>query len=216
MLEGVVPFPPEYAARYRARGYWADRALRDEFSTVFQRYAERVALVDGERTFTYGEVDRLSTNLALNLLDIGLVPLDRVILALPNVAEFVILYFALQKTGAIPIAALVTHRFAEISQFAHLSGATAVATPDRTRDFDFSACFGLHALHHRAQTRDRARRGDERRAVARRPHRAAGNARPAIARRDRDRSDRSVRVPALGRHDRHSKADPAHAQRLRL
>jgi 2,3-dihydroxybenzoate-AMP ligase len=139
MLEGVVPFPPEYAARYRARGYWADRALRDEFSTVFQRYAERVALVDGERTFTYGEVDRLSTNLALNLLDIGLVPLDRVILALPNVAEFVILYFALQKTGAIPIAALVTHRFAEISQFAHLSGATAVATPDRTRDFDFSA-----------------------------------------------------------------------------
>ena len=139
MLEGVVPFPPEYAARYRARGYWADRALRDEFSTVFQRYAERVALVDGERTFTYGEVDRLSTNLALNLLDIGLVPLDRVILALPNVAEFVILYFALQKIGAIPIAALVTHRFAEISQFAHLSGATAVATPDRTRDFDFSA-----------------------------------------------------------------------------
>jgi 2,3-dihydroxybenzoate-AMP ligase len=139
MLEGVVPFPPEYAARYRARGYWADRSLRDEFRTVFERYAERVALIDGERSFTYAELDRLSTNLALNLLDLGLQPLDRVILALPNVAEFVILYFALQKIGAIPIAALVTHRFAEISQFAHLSGATAVVTPDRTRDFDFSA-----------------------------------------------------------------------------
>jgi 2,3-dihydroxybenzoate-AMP ligase len=139
MLEGVVPFPPEYAARYRARGYWADKSLRDEFRVVFERYAERVALVDGERSFTYADVDRLSTNLALNLLDLGLKPLDRVILALPNVAEFVILYFALQKIGAIPIAALVTHRFAEISQFAHLSGATAVATPDKTRDFDFSA-----------------------------------------------------------------------------
>jgi 2,3-dihydroxybenzoate-AMP ligase len=139
MLEGVVPFPPEYAARYRARGYWADRSLRDEFRVVFQRYAERIALVDGDRSFTYADVDRLSTNLALNLLDLGLAPLDRVILALPNVAEFVILYFALQKIGAIPIAALVTHRFAEISQFAHLSGATAIATPDTTRDFDFRA-----------------------------------------------------------------------------
>jgi 2,3-dihydroxybenzoate-AMP ligase len=139
MLEGVVPFPPEYAARYRARGYWADRSLRDEFRVVFQRYAERIALVDGDRSFTYAGVDRLSTNLALNLLDLGLAPLDRVILALPNVAEFVILYFALQKIGAIPIAALVTHRFAEISQFAHLSGATAIATPDTTRDFDFRA-----------------------------------------------------------------------------
>lgn len=139
MLEGVVPFPPEYAARYRARGYWADRSLRDEFRVVFERYAERIALVDGDRSFTYAGVDRLSTNLALNLLDLGLAPLDRVILALPNVAEFVILYFALQKIGAIPIAALVTHRFAEISQFAHLSGATAIATPDTTRDFDFRA-----------------------------------------------------------------------------
>jgi 2,3-dihydroxybenzoate-AMP ligase len=139
MLEGVVPFPPEYAARYRERGYWKDTTLRDEFRAVFTRYADRVALVDGARSFTYAEVDRLSTNLALNLLDLGLAPLDRVILALPNVAEFVILYFALQKIGAIPIAALVTHRFAEISQFAHLSGATAVATPDKTRDFDFSA-----------------------------------------------------------------------------
>jgi 2,3-dihydroxybenzoate-AMP ligase len=139
MLEGVVPFPPDYAARYRARGYWADKSLRDEFRVVFERYAERVALIDGERSFTYAEIDRLSTNLALNLLDLGLEPLDRVILALPNVAEFVILYFALQKIGAIPIAALVTHRFAEISQFAHLSGAAAVATPDKTRDFDFNA-----------------------------------------------------------------------------
>jgi 2,3-dihydroxybenzoate-AMP ligase len=138
MLEGVVPFPPEYAARYRERGYWLDRSLRDEFAAMFARYGPRVALVDGERSFTYADVDRLSTNLALNMLDLGLAPLDRIILALPNCAEFVILYFALQKIGAIPIAALVTHRFAEISQFAHLSGATAVATPDRTRDTDFT------------------------------------------------------------------------------
>ena len=48
---------------------------------------------------------------------------------LPNVAEFVLLYFALQKIGAIPIAALVSHRFAEINQFVQLSGAVACFYP---------------------------------------------------------------------------------------
>jgi 2,3-dihydroxybenzoate-AMP ligase len=138
MLEGVVPFPPEFAQRYRERGYWQNRSLAQEFDVVFKRYADRVALIDRDRCITYAELDRLTTNLALNLLGAGLQPLDRVVVQLPNVAEFVILYFALQKIGCIPIAALVTHRFAEISQFAKLSGATACVTPDRAGDFDYA------------------------------------------------------------------------------
>ncbi|HEY9532404.1 MAG TPA: AMP-binding protein [Burkholderiales bacterium] len=137
MLPGVVQFPPELAARYRARGYWQDRSLAQEFDEVFKKYKERVALVDGDRVFTYEDVDRKSRNLALNLLDLGLKPLDRVVPALPNMAEFVILYFALQKIGAIPIAALVTHRFAEINQFVELSGATTCVYPERQGDFEF-------------------------------------------------------------------------------
>jgi 2,3-dihydroxybenzoate-AMP ligase len=52
-LPGVVPFPPEFAARYRERGYWLDRSLRAEFADVFTRHANRVALLDGDRAFTY-------------------------------------------------------------------------------------------------------------------------------------------------------------------
>src|ERR1051325_10805008 len=136
-LPGVVPFPPEFAARYRAKGYWQDKSLAQEFSAVFQKYAERVALIDGERSYTYAEIDRLTDNLALNLLELGLKPLDRVVPTLPNTAEFVLLYFALQKIGAIPIAALVTHRYAEISQFVQLSGASACVYPERQGDFEF-------------------------------------------------------------------------------
>ncbi|HEV8021782.1 MAG TPA: AMP-binding protein [Candidatus Lustribacter sp.] len=139
MLAGVVPFPPDFAARYRKAGYWQDLSLRDEFARIFTRHATRPALNDGDRSFSYADIDKRSTNLARNLLGLGLKPLDRVVVQLPNVAEFVILYFALQKIGAIPIAALVTHRFAEISQFAELSGATTVVTPDRSRDFDYTA-----------------------------------------------------------------------------
>src|SRR6202049_4955016 len=138
MLEGVVPFPPEFAKRYRQRGYWADKSLADEFKVVFERYTDRVVLIDRDRSFTYAELDHMSTNLALNLLGAALVPLDRVVVQLPNVAEFVILYFALQKIGCIPIAALVTHRYAEISQFVHYSGATVCVTPDRHGDCDYA------------------------------------------------------------------------------
>jgi 2,3-dihydroxybenzoate-AMP ligase len=138
MLEGVVPFPPEFAQRYRARGYWQDKSLAQEFDVVFERYREKIALVDGERSFTYEEINRLTDNLALNLLELGLKPLDRVVPALPNTAEFVLLYFALQKIGAIPIAALVSHRFAEIHQFVQLSGATTCVYPERQGEFEFA------------------------------------------------------------------------------
>jgi len=137
VLEGVVPFPLEFARRYRERGYWADKTLAQEFAAVFARFANRVALIDRERQYTYRDVDRLSDRLALNLLALGMQPLDRVVVQLPNVAEFVLLYFALQKIGAIPIAALATHRYAEASQFVRIASAVACVYPESQGDFRF-------------------------------------------------------------------------------
>ncbi len=137
MLDGVVRFPPEFAARYRAKGYWADRSLADTFAEIFTKHADRVAIIDGGQSVTYAELDERATRLALNLLDEGLKPLDRVVMQLPNVVEFPYLYFALQKIGCIPIMALPSHRFREMSQFVELSSAVACATLDRTKDFDY-------------------------------------------------------------------------------
>ena len=138
MLQGFVPFPPGFAADYRAKGYWRDQSLAQEFDAVFKRYASKVALVDGKREYTYADLDRITDNLALNLLELGLKPQDRVVPTLPNGAEFVILYFALQKLGAIPIAALVTHRYLEISQFVNLSQAAMCVYPETQGDFAFA------------------------------------------------------------------------------
>ncbi|MDH4189580.1 MAG: AMP-binding protein, partial [Betaproteobacteria bacterium] len=90
------------------------------------------------RKYTYADIDRITDNLALNLLELGLKPLDRLVPTLPNVAEFVLLYFALQKIGAVPIAALVTHRYAEISQFVQLSGAVACVYPEQVGEHRFA------------------------------------------------------------------------------
>ncbi len=137
MLPGVIPFPPEYAQRYRAKGYWRDRSLAAEFAEVWKKFGPRIALIDGARRYSYADIDRITDNLALNLLELGFKPLDRVVPVLPNVAEFVLLYFALQKIGGIPIAALVTHRYNEISQFVNIAQATACIYPERQGDFAF-------------------------------------------------------------------------------
>ncbi len=139
MLEGFVPFPPAFAAKYRAKGYWQDRPLRDQFAeNVFATFADRIAVSDGDVSVTYAELDAISGKLALNLWDLGLRPLDRVVVLLPNVIEFVYLYFALQKLGAIPICALATHRYHELGQFTRIARAKACVAPERQRDFEFA------------------------------------------------------------------------------
>jgi 2,3-dihydroxybenzoate-AMP ligase len=137
MLEGVVPFPAELAKRYRASGYWRDKPLAEEFAVYFKKYGQKVFLADGDRQYTYADLDRLSGNLALNLLEKGVAPLDRAVVTLPNVAEFVILYFALQKLGAIPIAALATHRYAEVGAFTRIAQAAACFYPESQGGFEF-------------------------------------------------------------------------------
>src|ERR1700681_4810738 len=139
MLPGVTPFPPEFAARYRAKGYWEDRGIASVWEDCCRLYADRIAVVDGEAEASYADVDARATNLALNLLDLGIKPLDRLVVQLPTRIQFVYLYLALQKIGAIPVMALPAHRYLEISQFVAIAGAIGCVMPDKHRDFDFCA-----------------------------------------------------------------------------
>ena len=139
MLDGVTPFPAEFAARYRALGYWEDRPLFDGFTAALAAYADRVAVVDEASPVTYSQLSERSERLARVLLDVGLRPLDRVIVQLPNTAVFAYLYFALLRIGAAPVLALPGHRRREITQFAEISAAKALAGPGAARGFDFAA-----------------------------------------------------------------------------
>jgi 2,3-dihydroxybenzoate-AMP ligase len=139
MLDGVTAVPAEFADRYRRLGYWADQPLFDGFTAALTRYAERVALADEAGQVTYRQLDERSAHLARALLDLGLRPLDRIIVQLPNTAVFAYLYFALQRIGTIPVLALPGHRKRELTQFASISEAVALAVPAAARGFDFTA-----------------------------------------------------------------------------
>jgi 2,3-dihydroxybenzoate-AMP ligase len=139
MLEGCVPYPPEFGRQYRERGYWEDRPLIDHVRESFSRYADRVAIVAGEERVTYRQLGERVDRLALHLLEVGLQPLDRLVLHLPNMPEFVYLYFACQRIGAIPLMALPPHRQHEIGHFVDFVEASAYAVPDTWGGFDFPA-----------------------------------------------------------------------------
>jgi 2,3-dihydroxybenzoate-AMP ligase len=140
MLDGVTPFPPEFAARYRERGYWTDQPLFEAFRDCLREYADRIALVDDDGPVTYRQLSDRSEHLARALLDLGFGPRDRVVVQLPNTAYFAYLYFALQRIGAIPVLALPVHRKREITQFAEISGARALAVPaGPAQRFDYLA-----------------------------------------------------------------------------
>lgn len=124
-LDGVVPFPEEFQARYRAAGYWEDRTMDEVFREAFARFAERPAIYWGDRSMTYGELELSAGRLAADLWQRGLRPLDRVVVHLPNSPEFLQLHFALQRLGVVPIMTLAAHRRHEIDHYVRLAEATA-------------------------------------------------------------------------------------------
>jgi len=137
MLEGFTPIPPEFAARYRDKGYWLDQPMGEYFRELFDRWGDRIAVVSGSERVTYRDLGDRVDHLACHLLDLGIAPLDRVVVQLPNRIEFIYLYFALLRVGAIPLLALPPHRGHEIGHFVRFTDAVGYAAADREGDFSF-------------------------------------------------------------------------------
>ncbi|MGH7777153.1 MAG: AMP-binding protein, partial [Candidatus Dormibacterales bacterium] len=130
-LDGVVPFPPDLAARYRERGYWEGRLLGDVFWELFRRHAARTAFTHGGGRVTFQELRERAEGFARRLVaDHGVHALDRVVVHLPNSPEFLYVYFALQRIRAIPLLALAPHRRLELEHFVRLAEARALVTTD--------------------------------------------------------------------------------------
>jgi non-ribosomal peptide synthetase component E (peptide arylation enzyme) len=53
MLDGCVPWPPEFAARYRADGCWRDNTLWRMIERAIERAPDKIAIVhpDGRVSF---------------------------------------------------------------------------------------------------------------------------------------------------------------------
>jgi 2,3-dihydroxybenzoate-AMP ligase len=128
MLSGFVPWPAERAARYRAKGYWEGITIFEMFERSAARDPQRTALVAGEVRMSYRDLADAARRLAQGFAAMGLQPLDRVVVQLPNTPSFVIAYLALTAIGAIPVMALRAHRRSEVLHFVRSSKALASIT----------------------------------------------------------------------------------------
>ena len=138
-MEGVVGWPEDVAARYRASGLWEGVTIGEMFARSARRSPDKLALVQGEQRLTYAELLARSRDRAARLAGLGLRSEDLVLMQLPNTIEFVVSYLALNMIGVIPVMALRAHRHAEVRHFLRASGATAYLIPDVVGSFDFRA-----------------------------------------------------------------------------
>ena len=114
----------EKRKKYRDSGWWGDKTLSDMFLINAKAHPERIALVDApnREAFAFGaprrlsyaemkaEVDRLSGL----LLRAGIGKDDVLLVQLPNITEFVALYFAAGQIGAIISPTAVQYRSHEL------------------------------------------------------------------------------------------------------
>jgi len=137
VLRGCVPWPDEFARRYFEAGLWEGITVAEMAERTARFNPGKTAIVYGEVRITYGEMITAAKRLATALVHQGFRPHDRIVVQLPNVPEFVLLYLALNYIGVVPVMALRAHRHAEIRHFVRSSGAVGYVVADGVDSFDF-------------------------------------------------------------------------------
>ena len=139
VLPGFTPWPAELAQRYREQNCWTGETFGDVLTARADVAPDRIAVLDDANSWTYAELERRSRSLATGLARLGIAPGDRVLVQLPNRAEFVEVIFALFKLGALPVFCLPAHRKAELVPIAHAAAAKAMITCGTHQRFDYAA-----------------------------------------------------------------------------
>lgn len=135
-------FPPEFARRYRAAGYWTDDHFATFLATCAERFPQRTAATGRNQlgdwvSLTYAQLADSAARLASRLHRGGVRPGDFVLVQLPNRIDYLQAIFAVFHLGARPIFTLPAHRDAELRSFTELSDATALITMGSYGGFDY-------------------------------------------------------------------------------
>lgn len=103
--------------------------------------SERTFLRCGSEETTFAEIDRSSDLVAAGLLRRGFCPGDRLAIAAPNGAEWVITAFAAAKIGVTLVTLNVRYRESELAYMLNDSGARGIVCASRDSDVQFPDLF---------------------------------------------------------------------------
>ena len=97
--------------------------LQDLLQRAIDRGPNKIAIIDGDSTYTYSQLGEFSDRLASALAGLGVEPGDRVAILAPNCVEFVISFYGIVKAGAVVTTVNSGYREREIAHQLNDSGA---------------------------------------------------------------------------------------------
>ena len=130
---------PAMAARWRGAGLWSDATLATILAERVRTTPDREAVTDGTRRLSYRELADGIDRMAARLRAIGIGPADVVTIQLPNWIEFALVFFALERLGAVAVTVSVDFRSRELEYILRFAGSKMLVCCGAFRDFDHAA-----------------------------------------------------------------------------
>jgi cyclohexanecarboxylate-CoA ligase/acyl-CoA synthetase len=124
-------------AGFRAAGYWRDDTLSGSVDRLAAERPDRVLITDGYAALTAAELRGQAYRLAAALLRLGVRAGDRVQVQLPNWNEFIVVYVALARIGAVLVPTMPIYRHDEVLYVLRHSGAKVSVVAAEFRGFDY-------------------------------------------------------------------------------
>ena len=145
-LAPVRSWPEDVRARYRAAGYWTRETFPAFIEDRTVRFADNLAVAGTDasgaaQSWSYAELSARVRLAAARLAASGIEPGDRVVVALPNITEYLEVVLGLFRLGALPVFALPSHRELELTQFCVLTDAAALVLAVGADRIDHAALY---------------------------------------------------------------------------
>jgi cyclohexanecarboxylate-CoA ligase/acyl-CoA synthetase len=140
-LHAIAPsdrYSASTQAKFRADGYWRDESLARWVDHWAAARPGKQVVTDGDTSLTWSELRAQAYRLAKSLRERGIEAGDRVQVQLPNWTEFVIIYTALARIGAVLVPTMPIYRHDEVKYVLTHSGARLSFVPATHRGFDYA------------------------------------------------------------------------------
>lgn len=124
---------------YRKTGYWGDATLLDCWNNSVLRFPDKTAVVDAQgASYSFFSADEQASRLAGFLAASGVEPGDRVSFQIPGWAEFLPVYIACLKAGAVLNPIPTNLRFKDALYILSECGSKALFIPYRHKRFFYN------------------------------------------------------------------------------
>lgn len=123
---------------YLASGEWQKKSFVDFIEKHAANTPETPAIIDQDGTVTtYGELNEKATQLALGLLELGILPGERIAIQLPNRSEFLITLIGAAKASILPVLCHLPYTNNDLNYIMELTGARALFIPDQIKSRNY-------------------------------------------------------------------------------